>query len=402
MTGMDCAHCQDALLDLTGGALPPDVERTAREHLRDCDRCRGDLARIEAGLAFARELPDEAPSPALASHVLAYAKARANGARVAQPVGASVPPRRRFQALTDFLATLALQHQVAMAAVFLVVVAISVWSVPKLRPWPEVAGGAVVNPDPSGEAAPSAQLAPAEPLDLKVDRLRGRIRTAEEVEEAAAKRAAAPAAVPSSIVTGPVAPAAPEPSPWPGAGDLDDEYALAERAQMGAEAARTAPAKAADTKGRVDPDETIAMRPRRTAAGAPDEGARAADDLLDGALLGASGSGRASASAPTAPTASVAPEARVGESASTLLASARTTKSANGCSAALPRFREVATRFPRTREAGEALLESARCEVELGRSAAAQQSLQGAAAIPSSAVRARALLDELRRTAAGR
>ena len=73
---MQCDDCQAALLDLALGELADDVATHARAHAADCERCQPDLARIETGLALARQLPDEAPSPALASRVLALRAGR--------------------------------------------------------------------------------------------------------------------------------------------------------------------------------------------------------------------------------------------------------------------------------------------------------------------------------------
>jgi hypothetical protein len=303
-----------------------------------------------------------------------------------------------------------MEHQVGMATVFLVVIAVGAWALPKLRHVPDAAGGAVVSPDAAGEAAPSAALQPAEPLDLKVDRRSGRIRSAEEVaEEAAARPASTPAA--------PVAPAD------------DSEYALAERAQgSGAEPPAEAAAKSASNdepkgedvaadsvaalRARVVPAQTVPAKrsepsafpassgsdaharrdtdglladetgvaPARPASGGSKAKSAETEALREGAAAAlAEPAGAAAAPAPT--TAST--------NAASLLRAARSTRGTSGCVAALPRYRAVTTSYPGTPEAGEALLESARCLTELGRHEEARAALVQATRIASSAARAR-------------
>jgi hypothetical protein len=121
------------------------------------------------------------------------------------------------------------------------------------------------------------------------------------------------------------------------------------------------------------------------------------DDLLAGSLAS-----REAAKKPSRPSSEAelaAPTPIAGTSAggaAALLRAARATRAANGCVAALPRYRAVSVQYPRTREAGEALLESADCHARLGRASQSRRDLERAARIPATADRARALLAQER------
>lgn len=424
MTAMDCATCEPLLLDLVAEDLPPEATELARAHVRGCAACGEAYAKLEAGMRVARELPDLEAPPEVTARVLALAEAhvRARGVSVQPRAPASVRPLAGLRDWLDTLGRFSMEHQVGMAAVFLVVIALGFWSLPKLGHRPDVAGGPVVNPDTTGEAAPSAGLQPAEPLDLKVDRRSGRIRSADEVEAEPPPRAAS----------------APMPADAPGD---DSEYALAEQAQgagaenlapkeedegavAGAEekkAKSVAPAteSIAALRARVVPQPTMPAKPAAPSAfpgtatgGSADR--RDEDDLLMNAYksggakaskgdslqrLGYEGAAEpeaapaATAAGPTGrSTAPARTQASTPTSAASLLRDARATRNASGCAAALSRYRAVTTSYPGTPEAGEALLERARCLTQLGRTAEARTDLQQATRIASSAARAKALL----------
>lgn len=424
MTAMDCARCEPLLLDLVAEELPPDAAELARAHVRSCTACGEAYAKLEAGMRVARELPDVEPPPEVTARVIALAEAhvRARGVSAQPRAPTSVRPLAGLRDWLDSLGRFSMEHQVGMAIVFLVVIAVGAWSLPKLRHLPDVAGGAVVNPDASGEAAPSSGLQPAEPLDLKVDRRSGRIRSADE-------GAAEPAR------TSVAAPSAPAPAAAPGD---DSEYALAEQAQ-GAGAEKPAPkdkdegampaveqegkavAPATESiaalRARVVPQPTMPAKRGEpnafpgTATGASADRADrgSADDLLMDALAApkakavkgdVQGLGSSSLAEPEAAPAAAGPagrtaapaQASAATSAASLLRDARATRTSSGCVAALSRYRAVSTSYPGTPEAGEALLDRARCLTQLGRIAEARADLRQAARIASSAERAKARL----------
>src|SRR5690606_431890 len=78
-------------------------------------------------------------------------------------------------AILRWLSGFAASPQFVMASIMMLVVAIGVWYLPAARRQPEASGGTVVHPDHQGEAAPSATLVPAEPLELDLDQRTGRL-----------------------------------------------------------------------------------------------------------------------------------------------------------------------------------------------------------------------------------
>ena len=85
-------------------------------------------------------------------------------------------------------------------------------------------------------------------------------------------------------------------------------------------------------------------------------------------------------------------QAHAASDLATMLAAARAIAQRDGCAAALGRYQSIVSRGGNAPEAGEALLEVARCQTSLGQAAAARTSLERAAQNPAVAARARNML----------
>jgi TolA-binding protein len=157
---MDCATCEDRLIDLLYEELEPDQAEEARSHLAQCEACQSSYEGLADAHRLVEAMPME-PAPASAHHaIMAAARAKAAGEATAGAASRSQEDEHRGPAgaFLDWLRGLALGPQVAMATVMLLMVAIGLWHVPQeggVREGSEV----VVAPDPAGEAAPSQEVA---------------------------------------------------------------------------------------------------------------------------------------------------------------------------------------------------------------------------------------------------
>jgi len=282
----------------------------------------------------------------------------------------------------------------------MLVVAVGLWSVPKLSREPTVAGGTVINPEIGSEAAPSAGVEPAAPLDLQVDLNRARIRRKGDL-------AAAPPAAVEAVIERPE-PADEEATealdhglaarPARGAGEadeldldnLEDVFAPAKgaeamasagspevqgRGSLGNAEGETAAQALTDTAGVADAPAAVAEPAPREAEGfAPAPKARAAAPTRVHKSKRAS----AAASDPVA-----------------LATRARAAASSGGCSAALPLYRQALQGGLPSDLEGALLIELAACQQQLGRIDSARALLLRARNIPSAAARARAALQAL-------
>ncbi|HEX7477061.1 MAG TPA: hypothetical protein VF331_04600, partial [Polyangiales bacterium] len=256
---MDCQSCEAVLLDLVYGELASHVQSEARAHLTRCAQCQAVFERLSADKHLAQQLPQEDPPAGLSQRLMQAARA--------QPV---VQPARRspFEGWGEMLRRFAFSRQVAMATMMVLILAVGLLSLPQLSHRPQVSGVTVVNPEGAGEAAPSAALRSAKPLDLAIDMRTGRIRAKGEMDQAASPRPAANAvrgaAAPADVPAAPAAAQVAEP----------EAYAPPPPA-----AAPEAPAELATQAAKLDV-------PARLAMGA-EEAKRAHDALeLSGALLG--------------------------------------------------------------------------------------------------------------------
>src|SRR5262249_44788364 len=100
------------------------------------------------------------------------------------PRAARQPERSFWAALAARLGTFLVGPQAAMAAVTVLMVGIGLYYFPRLRTHEPVQGGRTVDPDPTGEAGPSAEIEPAAPLDLRYDPRTRRIVDARDVRPA--------------------------------------------------------------------------------------------------------------------------------------------------------------------------------------------------------------------------
>ncbi len=177
---MECQECQLLLVELACGELDDTVATRARHHLDSCESCQRSLGEVQQAADLASEPPHSGRPLAAAANRVASTATRGAGARDRVSEAPAAGQRRAtsrgvWQVWLEFAGRLAMGRQVGVVTVMMVVVAVGVWYVPQLRDRPEAAGASVVNPDPAGEAAPSAELTPAEPLDLSIDARRRRI-----------------------------------------------------------------------------------------------------------------------------------------------------------------------------------------------------------------------------------
>ena len=418
---MDCRTCQPTLIDLLQGELATDAAVEAQAHLKGCASCRSAFDKLSRGATMAQGLPLLEPPQAVSARLMQLAEEHAS--RAAALRRPERKPPRAWQSLLDFVGRFAMARQVGMATIMLLIVAVGLWSLPQLERAPMADGGTVVNPEPSGEAAPSTGVQPAEPLDLKVDLRAGRIRSKDE-EQSAESPAAAPAAA------------------QPALRESDDDAALAtakgersRRAQDRAlgdvsaplEAMKSAskPRRRAESKSSGTGADSLAQlegygRADKTAGAGPNTPARAEEErafpgsaapvaspsappasssarapsrtnrqALGGALA------RAGASEATAVQDGPAPEAVAASAPAKRKAAAdglSDTAAATDCSVSLSRLQRTVDGSPESAEAGEALLAMARCRSQRGERALARTLLERAARNPHVATRAKALL----------
>lgn len=416
---MDCRTCQPSLLDLAYGELAPELATVVRAHVQGCESCGAALKALQQGMQGAEQLAWLEAPPSMTANILAYAAQHAGErAQAAIAAKAAAKPRVGFvQSIFDFIGRLASGRQFAMATVFVLVVTVGVWVIPELQPLPEGHGVTVVSPDPAGEAAPSGGLAPAEPLDLAVDARSRRIRSRDELAEAA--QLARNNAQASEAAELERAGGAEQEQPGSAAvPTLSDDRLVAQRALEPAELDALAYAekrRPTDTKAELGeskrskaglpeafPESDLGelaqasgsgMRARSAPASAPAPSAASADealnvDMLDDAVpSSATAKSKASAGAPARKDASVSSLER-----------ARIARGAEGCAAALPAYEQAVQEYsrsaPQSAVLGTALMELAECQWQLGRESSARATLKRASQVAPVAVRARALLDK--------
>ena len=406
---MDCRTCQPTLLDLAYGELAPELASVVRAHVDGCESCGAALRALREGMQGAQQLAWLEPPPRLRENALAYAAQHARERAEAAAAKSAGKQRGALgQGLIDLIARLASGRQVAMATVMVLVVAVGVWVIPELQPLPEGQGVTVVSPDPAGEAAPSAGLAPAEPLDLKVDARSRRIRSREEIEAANAAKAESEASAEAQSYAH--AQNAPADGELQRLGTADEDLAAksnvrrapsssagggphAESELRARQAPEPFPASGADERPQAAPSKP-ASAPARSAASpktaAPPAAKGAAiDDLLDSPTAAPSStqaieSKRKSSSEPRA-------------DALSSIERARSLRSTGGCGAALPFYEQAVADYsramPQSSVLGAALIELAECQWQLGRTSAARATLKRAEQIAPVAVRARAMLE---------
>lgn len=139
--GMDCQTCNDLLLDLAYGELDEVRAAAARKHLDACAECRDAFGRISRGRALARRLaPAEPPAISMTLRAAMEAQAARFAEASASASGAPVPDANederasnvvpiaardgRLSRWFERVGELAMRRQVAMAAVFLLMIGV--------------------------------------------------------------------------------------------------------------------------------------------------------------------------------------------------------------------------------------------------------------------------------------
>ena len=440
---MDCRTCEPTLIDLVHDELATDAAEAAREHLASCASCQASFDKLVAAQQLAAQLQLLEPPQAVTARLLQLAEERATALRAAAATAAVRTPTLG-QRLLDFVGRFAMGRQVGMATIMLLIVAVGLWSLPRMRHAPEAAR-TIISPETDGEAAPSAGLEPAERLDLKVDPRSGRIRSKdgqpEPTQAPTTAGAPQPAAETVAVAGKPASPPAQDgdplakldevddlvdaPKPADTAGprpedaerraaaldDLLDNAIAPRRAQPASSTSAHAPAATGELKvARSAASTELQAFPASSGVGALSgyaksegggEGVAAEASARPAPQRASSAAASADMAAPAAPapvyeaeSAAAAPAKAKGKTTvPATLAGARELARTRGCVAALPSYASVVDAAPRGADAGAALIEMAACRRQQGQTAEARLLLQRAAAIPATATRARALLD---------
>jgi hypothetical protein len=424
---IDCEIVESRLLDLSLGDLGREVERATREHLAGCISCKRSLARLEAGRALGRQLAIEEPPASVLETVRIAARAKAaetaaTRSRSAATSSASLreialgalrkrdsgraraadrsPPESTWSQVLRWLGSFATGPQVAMATLLVMMIGIGLWSAPRLRHAEDRStSGAVLEPDPDGEAGPSAGLTPAEPLRMGRDRS-GRLvpvdpsgsvidpRSNEPGEPIAdgewrARRPRTPADGTAPRVAGTTTPRAHGSDVAPSSVAATDERAAGERAAgEGAAIAAESEAALADLAHDLAPGESVGTgasagvaeeRPSGSQVAAT-EPPRAADGVAS-VEVPASRLDSADVEAPRVDT----PRAL----ASALHQRARDAARRGAHAECVTQYGALLEAHPTYGERGRALIELAECQRRLGRIDAAGRSLEQARRYPS-------------------
>lgn len=410
------------LLDVAYAECSPAEDAAVRTHIAGCPPCASDLARIQAGLAFAAALPTLEPRVRTTESILAQARAQARSVRPLgqAPRGATPVPSSLADRIREFLGQFAMGRQVAMATTMILVAAVGLWFVPQTR-HQELAVGHVVNPDPDGEAGPSDGIVPAAPLDL--DLRQGRIRARSDEPERRRERAAAPSAesialsgdpseLDQSKAKGEIAAESVAPRRDAPAGNEAEPAALSERSALADDALAATderdgfpglapPSPAAEAPASPPAYATTGYGEATGGAARKALGASRSSsaelEMAESAEATGGGAPRPTATRPAAaPTASdssasaraeadvvaASPEEAEMKGPEGLLVLARTYQHSGRCDAAVVQYEAFLKRAPRHRGA---MLEVARCYRQLGRAADAARWMKRADAIARAA-----------------
>jgi hypothetical protein len=398
---MDCDKFESAMMDELYGDLDEVTSAAVKRHAAGCARCASLLDGFRATRRLAALPLVEAPH-SLEGRIL----------DAAFPAPRVSPLRRGLARVVSMAGSWAMRPQTAMAALFLVMVGVSV---PLLRGTSSrQAATATVTVTEQGTPAPAAPAPIARPADSPVLQLA----SARPMEPGGAPKARPAAA--------------------------DDELAMRESAPARDRSVANAPYAHAEPplkKGAGEPMATFAAPPP------PPAGPYALKSARAGSPIGGSaGGGMAAAESPAvgapasppvaapavAPVAAVAPAGQAFESdkaegvspfdaalaayrarrfddasrgfeslaaadPNSDLWAARSLREGHGCSAAAQRFDQVARRNPGTGTAWEALLEGAQCYRAVGDTANARSRLTSLLRVDSYKDRAQAELDRLPR-----
>ena len=389
---MNCDTLNDRLLDLLYEEMPEAEAREAEAHVSGCASCQEAFQELHVTRRLLSTLPEEEPSRSIDAAILAAAR---------QKVGAEParPERRRddreidgggmWASILRWLTGFAGSPQFVMATVMMLVVAVGLWYLPGTQHEPTATGGTVVAPDTRGEAAPSAQLSPAEPLELDLDERTGRIRARDESGVTLAEQQG-----PAGRQLSPVE--APEPAAGASAqrgdvparelADLDEmpamEMDIAGGESFGADGERGSGA-GTRSSARPAPSEPSFAHNQRDAL-ETQEGAAPADDYAGAYRQQArpsvpSAGASADMAAPSAParteTEVPAPN-REEMMPEAIHRRAQNYARANACQTAISEYRSLLSNYPRYTRRAEAMIELADCQARLGQLAAAETTLR--------------------------
>jgi len=316
----------------------------------------------------------------------------------------------------------AMRPQLAMAMSLLLIVGLGMWYLPTLRQNDPADSHSIVSPDPTGEVGPSAQLEPAEPLDLEANPQTGRIlpRDAEEAErsgervavararpetEGAVADEAAEPEEPSPVADGEaqvlaeaadappadvISDALPDPRVAQAEQDLDPGQTTgAARAQTARSTAPPPPAMAYETETAPMPAPATAPQQPQEAQGqgSSDLYARGLQRFRERNYRGAAEDFESVIERPGPRSANLVPSA--------LDRLAQSQARAGNCGGAVRSWQRLLRDHPRYAGTGDAMLGLAGCYRRMGRLSDARQVLERARSVPSVAADARRQLAEI-------
>jgi TolA-binding protein len=393
---MDCAKLDEMAIDLVYDELDARAAADAEQHLLGCTRCRALVDRLRAGKKGAESLVLESPSSLLESRIV---EAATKAARTRAPL----PWPRRFARAISTAGAYAMRPQVAMAAVVVVMVGMSI----------VLLRGGVTNPH---RTKVTEEGTPVASVEKNADDDQGALANLEEQqpkqEKAPAGGAGAMAQSTPSAVPAPAEAAKDEGKDdeldHDGIAELEKEKKLADKTETiagesaGDGAGADLPPQDGKAKGKAAAGPGAPPPPpaaTATTAPAPKTGGKSAEPsspTFDAAMdayvkanyADAAKGFDASAAAGTRP------------SMSTLYA-ARSFRAMGSCAQALPRFKKVLSTWPASAEVPWAALEGGECARALGDDATAKTLFEQAKGYPATKARAESNLASMQGPAAG-
>jgi TolA-binding protein len=379
---MDCAKLDEMAIDLVYDELDARALADAEQHLLGCTRCRTLVDRLRAGKKGAESLALESPSSLLESRIV---EAATKAARTRAPL----PWPRRFARAISTAGAYAMRPQVAMAAVVVVMVGMSV----------VLLRGGVTNPH---RTKVTEEGTPVASVEKNVDDDQGALGNLEQQEPKQDKAPIGGAAGAGAVAqNAPTATAAPldEAAKEEGKDDeldhdgvaaLEKEKKLADKtATIAGESAGDGadlPPQDGKAKGKAAAGPGAPPPPAATTTPAPVTGGKSNDPTsptFDAAMdayvkanyADAAKGFDAAAAAGTRP------------SMSTLYA-ARSLRAMGSCAQAMPRFKKVLSTWPASAEVPWAALEGGECARTLGDDATAKTLFVQAQGYPATKARA--------------
>jgi hypothetical protein len=377
---VDCAKLDEMAIDLVYDELDARAAADAEQHLLGCTRCRALVDRLRAGKKGAESLVLETPSSLLESRIV---EAATKAARTRAPV----PWPRRAARVISMAGAYAMRPQVAMAAVVVVMVGMSVMF---LR-------GGITSPH---RTKVTEEGTPVASVEKNGDDQGGALANLEDQPKQEAKPTG------PSGGAGAVAQSTPSADGEGQAKDDDSEHAELEKAKK-KEADKSDPMAGgfgASNGADIPADESLSDGKKGMIAGGPGAPPAPAATATVGPSTTTTSAGKSTE--PSSPTFDAAMDnytkanfadaakgfdaaAAAGTRASmATLYSARSFRALGSCAQAMPRFKKVLATWPASAEVPWAALEGGECARALGDDATAKTLFEQAKGYPATKARA--------------